>query len=126
MKTLFLLIATVFLANTTLAADASGGGSPFIHSSAVLKTIFESPLVWQKIFGGIEKITLVQQNQKTATYQVSTIEMIESKDDQGVTTGWSKVACKAVVTVTNVSSDVFVPKLEVTKVDLSRCPSANK
>lgn len=76
------------------------------------------------IFGGIEKIALIGQNQKSAAYQISTTESVAVKNAQGSVIRWDQQTCVAVATVTNVSTDAFAPKLEVTDVDFSKCPSA--
>ena len=104
--------------------EAGGGGSPFLYSGSLLQTIFSNPMVWQKVHGSIEKIQRIDQNQKSSTFQISTSESVAVKNAQGSIVRWDQQPCQAVITVTNVSTDVFVTKLEVTRVDFSQCPSA--
>lgn len=119
------LLTTFLIFSAAHAGPAvSGGGSPFIYSTSILQTIFSSPMVWQNILGGIERIVLVKQNSESAIYQISTTESVAIKDTRGLVIKWDKQPCVAVITVTNVSTDVFVPKLEVTNVNFSKCPSA--
>lgn len=126
MKSHLALIFTSFILFTTSSnagVDSSGGSSPFGYTGTEIETIFQSPSVWRKIFGGVEKIILLSRESKKATYQISTTEVVAKKDNNGATIGWVQVACESVVTVENISSDVMVPKLEVTNVNFSKCPS---
>lgn len=114
----------LFASLTAHAGPAvSGGGSPFAYSASLIQTMLSSPMVWQKIFGSVEKIQRIDQDQKSATFQISTTESVAIKNTQGSTIGWAQQPCETVITISNVSTDVFIPKLEVTGVDFSKCPS---
>jgi hypothetical protein len=126
MKRILTLVFTTFILLTTSAnagVDSSGGGTLFGHTGMEIQTIFQSPLVWRKIFGGVKKIALISRENKKATYRISTTEGIAKKNSDGITIGWDQVACESVITVENVAHETMVPKLEVTNVNFSKCPS---
>jgi hypothetical protein len=115
----------LLLTSTTVTAGpaVSGGSSPFTYSGVAIATVFQSPLVWQKIFGSVESLVLVQQNAKSVVYQISTTEPVAVLNERGTTTAWKKVPCQILVKVENVSKDPMIPSLQVTAVDFSKCPA---
>lgn len=123
LRSTVLSLIILISASAQAGPAVSGGSSPLTYSATLLQTIFSSPLVWQKIFGSIEKVQRIEQNQKSTTFQISTTEQVAVKNEQGTIVRWDSQPCDTIVTITNVATDVFIPKLEVTQVDFSQCPA---
>jgi len=119
MFTKILYVVFFVLATQAMAA------SPFTISGSKVGAIFNSELVWRKLGGSIETITFKKHVGNTSTYALTTTEAKAIKSPHGVTYKYEDAPCLALVEVT-AKGDDLAPEWEVTKVDYTACPSAQR
>jgi len=118
MFTKILYVVFFVLATQAMAA------SPFTISGDKVSAIFNSAMVWKKIGGAIETITFKKHEGNTSTYAITSTEAMATPSSFG-TTHYKQAPCLALVQVT-AKGDDLAPQWEVTNVDYTACPSAQR
>lgn len=96
--------------------------SPFTVSGSKISAIFQSKVIWRKVFGEVENIALNGHKNGVSTFTVETTEMEPEIDSAGRTVGYRPSKCRVVVEVKNAGDDL-APNWEVSNIDFSGCPT---
>jgi hypothetical protein len=123
-KCFLILLSLLFFSTNSFAGPGGhadgGGGTTFVVSSEAIKAVLESPLVWRRLGGAVQQVTMKQPSPGTYQFQISTQEWLEQKNAEGVVVDGALSPCHVTTSVSQDNAGNYI----VAQPDFSACPGA--